>query len=129
MKQLLVISLGSKVFREKGRKTEEVKKEKFSQIAKLFKKLSKTYDIVVFFDDDLKKTSETLQNHLKTENLSVSNIICRTIIDKSDKILKHPEKPIGKFYSEEEALKNIKQKGWHMKRYKNGYRPSNSLNS
>ncbi|MCL4444782.1 MAG: carbamate kinase, partial [Candidatus Thermoplasmatota archaeon] len=39
----------------------------------------------------------------------------RTLVDSNDPSFTNPSKPIGPFYTEEEAAKNIKEKKWSMK--------------
>ncbi|MCD6276347.1 MAG: carbamate kinase [Thermoplasmata archaeon] len=41
-------------------------------------------------------------------------ILTRVLVDKNDPAFKNPTKPIGPFYSEEEAKKLAKEKGWHV---------------
>ncbi len=43
---------------------------------------------------------------------NIVNIITRTIVSKDDADFKDPSKPIGPFYTEEEANKLAKEKGW-----------------
>lgn len=61
-----------------------------------------------------------LQNALREEivnrglNVPVSTIISQVIVDKNDQAFKDPSKPIGSFYTKEEAEKMI-EKGYQMK--------------
>lgn len=61
-----------------------------------------------------------LQNALREEiinrglNIPVSTIISQVIVDKNDHAFKDPSKPIGSFYTKEEAEKMMK-KGYQMK--------------
>jgi carbamate kinase len=62
-----------------------------------------------------------LQNALREEmlnrglNVPVSTIITQVVVDKNDPAFKNPTKPIGSFYSKEEAEEMI-QKGLYTKR-------------
>lgn len=49
------------------------------------------------------------------KNRKVATIITQVVVDKTDKAFKKPTKPIGQFYTEKEALKLAKTKGWLMK--------------
>lgn len=51
----------------------------------------------------------------KNRVLPVVTIITQVVVDKDDPAFKNPTKPIGAFYSEEEAAKLIKEKGYTMK--------------
>ncbi len=59
-----------------------------------------------------------LQQAIKNELLkrkiekNVVSIVTQTVIDKNDSSMKNPTKPIGNFYSEIEAKKLAKEKGW-----------------
>lgn len=57
---------------------------------------------------------QALEEELKALGLSknVVNLITRTIVSKDDEDFKDPSKPIGPFYSEEEAKKLAAEKGW-----------------
>jgi len=68
---------------------------------------------------------QTLYNQLKQLNIkrSVAAIITQVVIDKNDTAFSHPTKPIGPFYTKEEAVKNQKEKGWTIVEDSNrGYR-------
>lgn len=45
----------------------------------------------------------------------VASIVTQVLVDRADPAFKHPSKPIGQFYSAEEALKLTKSKGWQMR--------------
>ncbi|AGB03944.1 carbamate kinase [Aciduliprofundum sp. MAR08-339] len=45
---------------------------------------------------------------------SVVAILTRVIVDEKDPAFKNPTKPIGPFYTEEEAKKLAREKGWHV---------------
>ena len=48
-------------------------------------------------------------------NAKVVTIVSQVVVDKNDAAFKKPTKPIGQFYSEKEALKLAKEKGWTVK--------------
>ncbi len=48
-------------------------------------------------------------------NRSVVSVVTRTLVDKEDPAFKNPTKYVGLFYSEEEACKLSKEKGWVVK--------------
>ncbi len=62
-----------------------------------------------------------LQNAIREEllnrsmNIPVATVVTQVIVDKEDKAFENPTKPIGSFYSEEEAKMLIKEKGYIMK--------------
>lgn len=66
---------------------------------------------------------QCLSNALTKENIekSVIALITQVIVDKDDPSLSNPTKPIGPYYSEEEALQMITQ-GVQMTRQPNGWR-------
>lgn len=45
----------------------------------------------------------------------VATVVTQVVVDKKDIAFKNPTKPIGQFYSEKEALKLAKEKGWVVK--------------
>ena len=45
----------------------------------------------------------------------ISVLMTRTLVDNNDPSFTNPSKPIGPFYTEEEAAKNVKEKKWSMK--------------
>ncbi|WP_024613402.1 carbamate kinase [Clostridium sp. Ade.TY] len=53
--------------------------------------------------------------HKRNINKSAETIITQVVVDKNDKAFENPTKPIGSFYSEEEAKKLEKDKGYVMK--------------
>ncbi len=60
---------------------------------------------------------QCLQNIMIKENFwkNVVTIPTQVVVDKNDPSIDNPTKPIGKFYTEEEAKQLIKEKGWIMK--------------
>ena len=62
-----------------------------------------------------------LQNAIRSEligrglNVPVATVITQVIVDKNDTAFQNPTKPIGAFYSEEEAKKIQQEKGYIMK--------------
>ena len=58
----------------------------------------------------------TLQNELirRGINRDVAAVVTRIVVDESDPAFKDPTKPVGPFYSEEEAKKLMEEKGWKM---------------
>lgn len=62
-----------------------------------------------------------LQNAIREEllnrnmNVPVATVVTQVIVDKNDKAFQNPTKPIGSFYSEEEAKKLEAEKGYVMK--------------
>jgi len=61
--------------------------------------------------------SNVLEEYIRAENLEipVDTIITRTVVDKNDPAFQNPTKPIGKFYSEKEAVSLAQQFGYIMK--------------
>ncbi len=51
----------------------------------------------------------------KNRNIPVVTIVTQVIVDENDPAFEKPTKPIGRFYSAEEAEKIEKEKGWTMK--------------
>ncbi len=51
----------------------------------------------------------------KNRNVPVVTIITQVVVDENDQAFKNPTKPIGPFYSEEEAKKIAAEKGYDMK--------------
>ena len=51
----------------------------------------------------------------KNMNVPVSSIVTQIIVDKNDPAFQNPTKPIGNFYSKEEAEELAEQKGYTMK--------------
>lgn len=60
---------------------------------------------------------QSLQNRLQTEGIDrrVVSIITQMLIDMDDPSLSNPTKYIGQFYSEEDARRFEKERGWTMK--------------
>ncbi len=60
--------------------------------------------------------SQTLKNILTAEHIEkdVSSIVTQVLVDKNDPAFYNPSKPIGPFYTKEEADTFIKEKGWSM---------------
>lgn len=58
-----------------------------------------------------------IYNALKEEGLvrNVCTIVTQVLVDKDDPLFKSPSKPVGAFYSKEEADKIIAEKGYSMK--------------
>lgn len=58
-----------------------------------------------------------IDNALKEEGLkrNVVTLVSQVLVDKDDPLFKNPTKPIGTFYSKEEAEKIAKEKGYTMK--------------
>ncbi|MBQ3474083.1 carbamate kinase [Candidatus Saccharibacteria bacterium] len=48
-------------------------------------------------------------------NAKVVTVVSQVVVDKNDAAFKNPTKPIGQFYSEKEAKKLAKEKGWTVK--------------
>ncbi len=59
---------------------------------------------------------QSLQNRLTLENIDrdVVSILSQVVVDKNDPQMKDPSKPVGPFYSEEDAKKIEKEKNWKM---------------
>lgn len=57
---------------------------------------------------------QTIYNHLRSIQYSgeVATVITQVVVDKDDQAFRNPTKPIGPFYSEEEALRVTREKGW-----------------
>ncbi len=58
----------------------------------------------------------TLQNELMRRGKSrdVVAVVTRIVVDENDPAFQDPTKPVGPFYSEEEAKKLMESKGWNM---------------
>lgn len=52
------------------------------------------------------------RNH---QNKQVVSIVTQVVVDRNDPAFRHPSKPIGEFYTEKEALKLAKARGWEMR--------------
>ncbi len=59
---------------------------------------------------------QSLYNRLRrrARGLGVVSIVTQVVVDRKDRAFKHPTKPIGPFYSEDEARSLIKGRGWKM---------------
>lgn len=59
---------------------------------------------------------QSLQNRLTQENLKrlVATVITQIIVDKNDPSFDNPTKPVGPFYTAEEADKIMNERGWNM---------------
>ncbi|MBO7131908.1 carbamate kinase [Candidatus Saccharibacteria bacterium] len=49
------------------------------------------------------------------KNAKVVTVVSQVVVDKNDAAFRNPTKPIGQFYSEKEAKKLAKEKGWVVK--------------
>jgi carbamate kinase len=59
---------------------------------------------------------QTLTNSLQKEHIKkcVVTILTQVVVDKDDSAFKNPTKPIGPFFTEEEAKKYSNERGWKM---------------
>ncbi len=57
---------------------------------------------------------QSVQNELKKRNIKkpVSTILTQMVVDKNDPGFKNPTKPVGVYYTKEEAAQLEKEKGW-----------------
>ncbi|ACL69425.1 carbamate kinase [Halothermothrix orenii] len=61
-----------------------------------------------------------LQNAIRNElvnrgiNKSITSVVTQVLVDKNDNAFEHPTKPVGSFYTEDEARKLIEEKGYRM---------------
>lgn len=60
--------------------------------------------------------AQSFHNILERKNIDkrVVSVLTRVIVDKNDPAFKNPTKPIGPFYTEDEAKRLAKEKGWHV---------------
>ena len=60
---------------------------------------------------------QTLANELRRQNIrkSIATVVTQVLVDKNDKAFSNPTKPIGSFYTEEEARKHKAESGWILK--------------
>jgi len=60
---------------------------------------------------------QTLANELKRRGIekSISTVVTQVLVDKNDQAFSNPAKPIGPFYTEEEAQKHQAASGWILK--------------
>ncbi len=61
--------------------------------------------------------AQSIQNAFLKDgkNKKVATVVTQVEVDKNDSVFKNPTKPVGQFYSEKEALKLAKEKGWVVK--------------
>lgn len=59
---------------------------------------------------------QSLTNRLRKEGIDrcVVTVLTQVIVDKDDKAFAHPTKPIGPFFTQEEAERFQREKGWHI---------------
>ena len=57
---------------------------------------------------------QALDNEAKGHDIKTASIITQTIVDFKDHAFKVPSKPVGPFYSEDEAIKLQREKAWTM---------------
>jgi len=59
---------------------------------------------------------QSFQNVLEEKgiNKDIVTVLTRVIVDENDPAFENPTKPIGPFYTEEEAKRLAKEKGWHI---------------
>jgi len=59
---------------------------------------------------------QSLTNRLRKEEINrcVVTVLTQVIVDKHDKAFSNPTKPIGPFFSKEEAERFHREKGWHI---------------
>jgi len=59
---------------------------------------------------------QALNNELRKKKIDkkVATIVTQVVVDKDDEAYQHPTKPIGRFYTKEEAEKRQKDNGWDM---------------
>jgi carbamate kinase len=61
---------------------------------------------------------QTLHNLLSEKgkgNIPIATVVTQVVVDKDDQAFQNPTKPVGPFYSEEEAKKLQSEKGYHIK--------------
>ncbi len=60
---------------------------------------------------------QTLANELKRKKIQkpIATVVTQVLVDKNDKAFSNPTKPIGSFYTEEEARKHKAESGWTLK--------------
>lgn len=61
--------------------------------------------------------AQSIQNAFLKDgkNKKVATVVTQVEVDKNDPAFKNPTKPVGQFYTEKEALKLAKEKGWIVK--------------
>lgn len=59
---------------------------------------------------------QSLMNRLRREGLPlpVTTVLTQVVVDRNDPSLKHPSKPVGPFYTEDEAREYSDARGWKM---------------
>ncbi len=59
---------------------------------------------------------QSFQNVLEEKgvNKDIATVLTRVIVDENDPAFENPTKPIGPFYTKEEARRLAKEKGWHV---------------
>lgn len=59
---------------------------------------------------------QSLTNRLRKEKIDrcVVTVLTQVIVDKDDKAFSNPTKPIGPFFTKEEAENFLREKGWHI---------------
>ena len=60
---------------------------------------------------------QTLANELRRQGIQkpIATVVTQVLVDKNDKAFSNPTKPIGSFYTEEEAKKHKADSGWTLK--------------
>ena len=60
---------------------------------------------------------QTLANELRHQGIQkpIATVVTQVLVDKNDKAFSNPTKPIGSFYTEEEARKHKADSGWTLK--------------
>jgi carbamate kinase len=63
------------------------------------------------------QVGQTLSNELRRQKLykPVVTLVTQVLVDKNDTAFTHPTKPIGPFYTEEDAQKHAAEDGWILK--------------
>jgi len=61
--------------------------------------------------------AQALRNNLARKNLSreIAAVVTQIVVDKNDKAFQNPTKPVGPFYTKQEAERLAREKGWIMK--------------
>ncbi|WP_041081610.1 carbamate kinase [Thermotoga profunda] len=61
--------------------------------------------------------AQALRNNLakKNKEREIAGIITQIVVDKNDKAFENPSKPVGPFYTKEQAERLAREKGWIMK--------------
>ncbi len=61
--------------------------------------------------------AQAIDNAFAAENRKkpVVSLVTQVIVDRNDPAFRHPTKPIGQFYTAQEAVKLTKSKGWEMR--------------